>query len=155
MKNIMALMMLFFSLLTITGCRKNIEPSPIQREFTTHVRCGQESYTVTCNGTGVISISYDLPEQLQGLTYSYQGKQLTIKYGTLHYIPCADLPENHISQLYQVLSNIDEDMEQHIQICDTEKTIYSLSFCDITCSTKEGKIQNIYRKDTAQRYEFS
>ncbi len=155
MKNIGVLIMLFFFLSTVTGCQKSIEPSPIQKEFTASVRCGEEGYTVTCNGTGVISICYDFPEQLQGLTYSYQGNHLTVKYGILHYVPCANLPENHVSQLYEILSSINDDTEQHIRVCDTEKTIYSLPSYEITCSTKGGKIQNIYKPDTNQRYEFS
>ena len=110
-----AVIVLVFGVITVwlTGCAKKTDPFPIQKEFTATVKCGEEMYTVTHNGTEITTVSYHSPEQLQGLTYSYCGDELTIKYGTLHYKPSAPLPENNISILHKVLSSINEQTEQY------------------------------------------
>ena len=155
MKKVTVILLLFFLLSAVTGCQKTIEPSPIKKEFTAAVKCDGEVYTVTCNGTGVMNMIYDLPEALQGLTYSYQGNNLTIKYGTLHYTPSNSLPENTLSQLHDILTNINENTEKNIKCCNEQETVYMMSDSEITCSTNDGTIRNIFVKSTEKKYVFS
>ncbi|MBQ7521777.1 MAG: hypothetical protein IJU14_02730 [Clostridia bacterium] len=138
----------------LTGCQKKVEVSPIKREFSAGVKCGEEVYRVTCSGTGILCVNYDKPEQLQGLGYRYQGEQLTVKYGALQYIPCADLPENAVSQLHDFLIKIDSTAEEKMTYCDEVTAIYTLPMGEVVCSTEDGTIQKIHIKQNNRIYEF-
>ena len=152
-----AAIVLLFSVITVwlTGCTKKTDPFPIQKDFTATVKCEEEMYTVTHNGTEITTVSYCSPKQLQGLTYSYCGDELTVKYGTLHYKPSAPLPENNISILHKVLSSINEQTEQSIKSTNENQTVYAVRSYEITCLTKDGKIQKIHTKNPSKTYTFS
>lgn len=145
----------FIILMFLCGCSKSLEPAPPQAEFFATVACKDETYSITHNGKTITTITCIEPQKLKGLTYSYQGKEVSINYNSLSYKPSGELPDNNITELHKIIQELSSDCEYLIKSCDSQKTVFELPTALIECVTTSGTIQKITIKTNGTVYMFS
>lgn len=145
----------FIILMFLCGCSKSPEPVPPQTEFSVTVVCENETYNVTHNGKTITSITYIEPQELKGLTYKYQGNEVSINYNSLSYKPSGEVSDNKITELHRIIQELSSGCEYLIKSCDSEKTVFELPTALIECITTSGAIQKITLKTNGTVYIFS
>ncbi len=148
-------------MLFLSGCSKPTEPVPLQCNFTATVTATTgkvtESYTVVNTGQGITIVTYAEPANLKGLTYSYKGKQLTLKYGDLSYTPSDSVfpKSNLVLMLYDILNTISTNQPLPDIQQNGNTTIHSNNICKITSNSNNGNILQIKFKESDIIYNFT
>lgn len=145
----------FIILMLLCGCSKSLEPAPPKTEFSATVVCENETYNITHNGKTITTITCIEPQELKGLTYSYQGNEVSINYNSLSYKPSDELPDNKITDLHRIIQELSSDCEYLIKSCDSQKTVFELPTALVECVTTSGIIQKITLKTNGTVYIFS
>lgn len=154
MKRILLITTVIIISLISTGCSKTIEPAPPLVNFTSNVECNSNEYKVSCNGTTITTITVLEPQKICGLTYNYQGNELTLSLGNTSYKPSSDVPDNEITLLNESLKEIRTYKNYTIKNCDEVSTNYNFNKFVVTCDTVEGNIQKIVCKKENMVYNF-
>lgn len=145
----------FVIIMLLCGCSKAPQPAPPQTEFSATVVCEDETYNVTHNGKTITTITFIEPQEIKGLTYSYQGSEVSINYNSLSYKSSGELPDNKITELYRIIQELSSDCEYLIKFCDSQKTVFELPTALVECVTTSGVIQKITLKTNGTVYIFS
>lgn len=128
---------------------------PPQTQMNVTVSCENSQYKVNTNGTTITKITILSPQNINGLTYNYNGTELVITLGSLSYKPSAEMPQNPITLLNNALNEIRTYKNYTIKSCDENNTRYNFNKFIVDCDTVSGDIKNIISKQENISYKFS